>query len=204
MDLCGGALGRLQVFHQLRVAQEVSRGRGQTGQQVVLQRLQSDLEAILLFRQLGLRKKRKKKNEVTHTYETLMRATPINLENTLAGSCERHIPVVRLSRCGPRWSLPLKVQVNTRTWILRSASKVVEIDAARISYAEPRRRRPRLDYPLYRLVAEIKLERRYLTHQRDEGRRFRAGGETALMVWDPLPAPPPNTHPPVAKLYVFN
>lgn len=60
MDLCGGALGRLQVFHQLRVAQEVSRGRGQTGQQVVLQRLQSDLEAILLLRQLGLRKKNNK------------------------------------------------------------------------------------------------------------------------------------------------
>lgn len=52
---------------------------------------------------------------------------------------------------------------------------MVEIDA-------PRRRRPRLDYPLYRLVADIKLERRYLTHQRDEGRRFRAGGEAALMV----------------------
>lgn len=54
LDLRGGALGRLQVFHQLRVAQEVSRGRGQTGQQVVLQRLQSDLEAILLLRQLRL------------------------------------------------------------------------------------------------------------------------------------------------------
>lgn len=40
----------------------------------------------------------------------------------------------------------------------------------------------------YRLVADIKLERRYLTHRRDEGRRFRAGGEAALMVWDPLPA----------------
>lgn len=59
---------------------------------------------------------------------------------------------------------------------------MAEIDAPRISYAEARRRRPRLDYPLYRLVADIKLERRYLTHRRDEGRRFRAGGEAALMV----------------------
>lgn len=41
---------------------------------------------------------------------------------------------------------------------------------------QPRRRRPRLDYPLYRLVADIKLQRRCLAHQRDEGRRWRLGG----------------------------
>lgn len=38
-NLRGRALGCLQVFYQLRVTQEVSRSRGQTGQQVVLQSL---------------------------------------------------------------------------------------------------------------------------------------------------------------------
>lgn len=45
----------LQVFHQFRVSQEVSRCRGQAGQQVVLQRLQSDLKAVLLLGQVRLR-----------------------------------------------------------------------------------------------------------------------------------------------------
>ena len=54
LDVGGGALGGLQVLHQLRVSQEVPRGGGQAGQQVVLQRLQGDLEAVLLLGQVGL------------------------------------------------------------------------------------------------------------------------------------------------------
>lgn len=56
------------------------------------------------------------------------------------------------------------------------------IDEPRISYAEPWRRSPRLDYPLYRLVADIKLQQHSPTHQPDEGRGVRTGGEAALMV----------------------
>lgn len=60
-DLGGGAFCGLQVLHQFCVAQEVPRSRGQTRQQVVLQRFQSDLETVLLLRQIGLR------NTETHT-----------------------------------------------------------------------------------------------------------------------------------------
>lgn len=59
---------------------------------------------------------------------------------------------------------------------------MVGIDEPRISYAEPWRRRLRLDYPLYRLVADIKLQQHNLTHQCDEGRGLRSEGEAALMV----------------------
>ena len=61
----GGQLGGLQVLHQLRVPQEVSGGRGQAGQQVVLQGLQGDLEAVLLRGQVGLGGGRREKHVLT-------------------------------------------------------------------------------------------------------------------------------------------
>lgn len=54
LNLLSSLLGGLQVLHQCCVPEEVPPGRGEAGEEGVLQLLQLDLEVVLLFSQLGL------------------------------------------------------------------------------------------------------------------------------------------------------
>ena len=55
LDLGGGALCRLQILNEGGITQEVALGRGETGEEIVFQLLQDDLEIILLLGQVQLK-----------------------------------------------------------------------------------------------------------------------------------------------------
>ncbi len=54
LDLGGSALGGLQVLNEGGVTQEVALSRGETGEEIVFQLLQDDLEIVLLLGQVQL------------------------------------------------------------------------------------------------------------------------------------------------------